>query len=48
MTDPLPHAQSPDITTTNAIGWLPGSDPSAGVILLTAHLDHLGVRENAW
>ncbi len=28
--------------TTNAIGWLPGSDPKAGVILVTAHLDHLG------
>jgi aminopeptidase YwaD len=31
-------------TTTNAIGWLPGSDPSAGTILLSAHLDHLGPR----
>lgn len=30
--------------TTNAIGWLQGSDPSAGVIMITAHLDHLGVR----
>ena len=30
--------------TTNAIGYLPGTDPKAGVILLTAHLDHLGVR----
>ncbi len=30
--------------TTNAIGYLPGSDPTAGVILITAHLDHLGVR----
>lgn len=30
--------------TTNAIGWLEGSDPKAGVILVTAHLDHLGVR----
>lgn len=30
--------------TTNAIGYLPGSDPSAGVILVTAHLDHLGVQ----
>jgi hypothetical protein len=29
-------------TTTNAIGYLPGSDPAAGVILLSAHLDHLG------
>lgn len=29
-------------TTTNAIGYLPGSDPQAGVLLLSAHLDHLG------
>ncbi|HTM80443.1 M28 family metallopeptidase [Asticcacaulis sp.] len=30
--------------TTNAIGYLEGSDPAGGVILVTAHLDHLGVR----
>ena len=30
--------------TTNAIGWLQGRDPMAGVILISAHLDHLGVR----
>ncbi|MGB9418731.1 MAG: M28 family peptidase [Acidobacteriaceae bacterium] len=30
--------------TYNAIGYLPGSDPKAGTILLTAHLDHLGMR----
>ncbi len=30
--------------TTNAIGWLQGTDAKAGVILITAHLDHLGVR----
>jgi len=30
--------------TFNAIGYLQGSDPKAGTILLTAHLDHLGVR----
>lgn len=30
--------------TTNAIGWLPGSDAKAGVILLSAHLDHLGPK----
>lgn len=30
--------------TTNAIGWLQGTDPKAGVILISAHLDHLGVR----
>lgn len=29
--------------TYNAVGWLPGTDAGAGVILLTAHLDHLGV-----
>jgi len=29
--------------TFNAIGYLPGSDPSAGTVLLTAHLDHLGI-----
>jgi hypothetical protein len=28
--------------TFNAIGYLPGTDPAAGTILLTAHLDHLG------
>ncbi len=39
----LPVAKEEAITT-NAIGWLPGSDPKAGVILVTAHLDHLGVR----
>ncbi|MHA6718407.1 M28 family metallopeptidase [Sphingomonas sp. RS6] len=37
-------AETTSVTTTNAIGWLPGSDPSAGVILLSAHLDHLGVQ----
>jgi hypothetical protein len=31
-------------TTTNAIGFLPGTDPAAGVLLLSAHLDHLGRR----
>lgn len=31
-------------TTTNAIGYLKGSDPKAGTLLFTAHLDHLGVR----
>lgn len=34
-----------DRITTNAIGWLQGSDPSAGVIMISAHLDHLGVRD---
>ncbi|MES2095885.1 MAG: M28 family peptidase [Pseudomonadota bacterium] len=32
--------------TTNVIGYLPGTDRKAGVILLTAHLDHLGVRSD--
>jgi len=31
-------------TTTNAIGFLPGTDPEAGLLLLSAHLDHLGRR----
>jgi aminopeptidase YwaD len=31
-----------EATTSNAIGYLPGTDPKAGVILLSAHLDHLG------
>lgn len=31
--------------TFNAIAYLEGTDPKAGVILLTAHLDHLGTRE---
>ena len=29
--------------TFNAVGYLEGSDPSRGTILLSAHLDHLGV-----
>jgi hypothetical protein len=35
--------------TWNAIGKLPGSDPklSADVIVLSSHLDHVGVRENS-
>lgn len=28
--------------TSNVIGYLPGSDPKAGTLLLSAHLDHLG------
>ncbi len=30
-------------STYNAIGYLKGSDANAGTILLTAHLDHLGI-----
>ncbi len=33
----------PAKSTYNAIGYLKGSDPTSGTILLTAHLDHLGV-----
>jgi aminopeptidase YwaD len=29
--------------TFNAMGYLEGTDPASGTILLTAHLDHLGV-----
>ncbi len=29
--------------TFNAIGYLAGTDPTAGTLLLSAHLDHLGV-----
>ena len=29
--------------TYNAVGYLAGTDPSSGTILLSAHLDHLGV-----
>jgi len=36
-------AQAEPRRTYNALGYLPGSDPAAGTILLTAHLDHLGV-----
>ncbi|TPG12822.1 M28 family metallopeptidase [Sphingomonas oligophenolica] len=30
--------------TTNAIGYLPGTNRSLSLLLLTAHLDHLGVQ----
>jgi aminopeptidase YwaD len=42
----LPPLTLDKTATTNAIGYLPGSDPKAGVILLSAHLDHLGVRKD--
>ena len=32
--------------TLNAIGYLAGSEPSAGTILLSSHLDHLGTVSN--
>jgi hypothetical protein len=31
--------------TYNAIGYLEGSDPGSGTILLTAHLDHIGIGQ---
>ncbi len=37
------HAEVRPQQTFNAIGFLAGSDPGTGTILLTAHLDHLGV-----
>ena len=40
----LPGLKREAATTSNAIGYLPGSDPEAGVLLFSAHLDHLGVR----
>lgn len=36
---PVPQAPR---HTFNAIGYLQGSDPASGTLLLTAHLDHLG------
>ena len=42
-----PSAPPAEATTTNVIGIIPGSDAklSKETILLSAHLDHLGVRE---
>ncbi len=42
----LPPLTQDRSITTNAIGYLQGTDPKAGVLLLTAHLDHLGVRKD--
>ncbi len=39
----LPPVIEDRSVTTNAIGYLQGSDPKAGTLLYTAHLDHLGV-----
>lgn len=35
-----------ELITTNAIGYIPGTDPKAGTLLFSAHLDHLGVLPN--
>ncbi|WGM32034.1 M20/M25/M40 family metallo-hydrolase [Brevundimonas sp. NIBR11] len=32
--------------TSNAIGWLQGTDPTAGVLMISAHLDHIGLRSD--
>jgi hypothetical protein len=42
-------AESAKTFTWNAMGKITGSDPKLGseVILLTSHLDHLGVKQNA-
>lgn len=32
--------------TTNAIGWLPGAEPEGPVLMVSAHLDHLGLRSD--
>src|SRR5882757_4498729 len=37
------HAEVKPRQSFNAIGFLAGSDPASGTILLSAHLDHLGV-----
>jgi hypothetical protein len=39
----FPALVKDEAITTNAIGYLAGTDPSAGTLLFTAHLDHLGV-----
>jgi len=42
------HAQkaglTAEATTTSAIGFLPGTDPNAGVLLISGHLDHVGSK----
>ena len=40
----LPTVVEDRKVTTNAIGYLPGTDAKAGTLLYTAHLDHLGVK----
>lgn len=39
-----PRVVESQLVTTNAIGYLAGTDPKAGTLLFTAHLDHLGVK----
>jgi len=33
------------IPGANVVGFVPGTDPGAGAMILTAHFDHVGVRE---
>jgi Zn-dependent M28 family amino/carboxypeptidase len=40
----LPPVVEDHTTTVNAVGFLPGTDPDAGLLLFSAHLDHLGRR----
>jgi hypothetical protein len=40
----LPPMTEEKATTTNVIGYLKGRDPEAGTLVVSAHLDHLGVR----
>lgn len=42
----MPVGEPQKSYTYNAVGILPGSDPSGEAILISAHLDHLGRREN--
>ncbi|XHS77060.1 M28 family metallopeptidase [Burkholderiaceae bacterium UC74_6] len=39
-----PRVVASQLVTTNAIGYLQGTDPKAGTLLFTAHLDHLGLK----
>ncbi len=40
----LPEVVQDKMTTTNAVGFIQGSDPKAGAVLYTAHLDHFPPR----
>ena len=42
----LPEVVRETSITTNAIGYIPGTDPRAGTLLFSGHLDHLGVLAN--
>lgn len=39
-----PHAVVQRVTDQNVVGMLPGPNPAAAPLFLTAHYDHLGVR----